>query len=33
MRNAQDAALLTSPAFRRQAARAIADGLARFVSG
>jgi N-acetylmuramoyl-L-alanine amidase len=32
MRNARDAALLTSPAFRQRAARAIAEGLARFVA-
>jgi N-acetylmuramoyl-L-alanine amidase len=31
MRNARDAAMLTSPTFRQRAARAIAEALARFV--
>jgi N-acetylmuramoyl-L-alanine amidase len=31
MRNARDAAMLTSPTFRERAARAIAEGLDRFV--
>jgi N-acetylmuramoyl-L-alanine amidase len=33
MRNARDAQLLKSASFRRRAARAIADGLERFVAG
>jgi N-acetylmuramoyl-L-alanine amidase len=33
MRNATDAALLESPAFRQRAARALALGLAAFLHG
>jgi len=33
MRNATDAALLTSSAYRERAARALEAGLAKFVSG
>ncbi len=33
MRNATDAALLESPSFRQRIARALADGLERFLSG
>jgi N-acetylmuramoyl-L-alanine amidase len=32
MRNATDAAMLQSPAFRQRAARGIANGIALFVS-
>ena len=33
MRNAQDAALLSDPRFRQRVARALRDGLARFLGG